>query len=168
MTTTKLQQRTATYAPPRTGLARPGEEMRDRIRSFLHAPFGRLLEEPFAMDFLAQPVGLTPAVEVAENAKEFTVMAELPGMKQKDVHVEFEDGVLTIRGEKQEERKEEDKRYLLWERRYGSFQRSFTFPADVEPDKVAAEFDDGVLTVRLPKSSNGKSHRREIAIGGKR
>lgn len=106
-----------------------------------------------------------PAVNVEENADHLVLTAELPGMKREDVELEVENNILTIRGEKSEERQEgdENKRYHVWERRYGSFQRSFTLPRTVKADDIAAEFKDGILYVRMPKSPEAKSRR--IAIG---
>jgi HSP20 family protein len=169
MPSTKLPRRAQTYAQPRTAF-RPIEEMRSNLDRFLGMPLSRFFEESFPADPFAQSVGVIPAIEVAENAKEFTVTAELPGMKQGDIHVEFEEGMLTIRGEKREERKEgdEDKRYLLWERSYGAFRRSFALPSAVDGAKVAAQFDDGVLTVHLPKATGTAARGREIEIGSKK
>lgn len=104
-----------------------------------------------------------PAVDVEENAEALVLSAELPGMGLDDVELEVENNVLTLRGEKNELRREgEEKKYHLFERRYGSFQRSFTLPRTVKPDEIEAEFVDGVLTVRLPKVAEAKSRR--IAI----
>lgn len=97
-----------------------------------------------------------------------TVSAELPGMDRGDVHVEVDGDVLTLRGEKQEERRDEGKQYHLVERRYGSFQRSFTVPRTVDTDSITADFDRGVLTVRLPKTKEARAHGREILISGKK
>ena len=94
-----------------------------------------------------------PAIDIVESAKEFLLTAELPGMDQKDIDVSVEDGMLTIRGEKTEERKEgeDDKKVYLYERTYGSFQRSFALPPLVDGANVAAEFEKGVLKIQLPK-----------------
>ena len=82
-----------------------------------------------------------------------------------DVEIEFENNVLSIRGEKQDERSEgESDRYHIWERRYGSFHRSFTLPRTVDSSAIDAEFANGVLAVRLPKAAEAKS--RKISING--
>lgn len=116
--------------------------------------------------FAADAVGLMPAVEIAESATEFTCTAELPGMMEKDIQVAFDDGELTIKGEKKDEREttKDGNRYHLLERSYGSFERSFTFATHVEAAKISAEFRNGVLTVRLPKATNGQSKSRAIPI----
>jgi len=85
------------------------------------------------------------------------------------VQVSVDNGVLSIRGEKRSERKEEDNghKYHMWERTYGSFERAFTLPTAVDTSKIHADFRDGVLTVELPKSSEAKGKGRTIPIGAK-
>ncbi len=106
-----------------------------------------------------------PAVNVEEAADELLLTAELPGMREEDINVDIENNILTIRGEKREAREEADegRRYRVWERRYGSFHRAFTLPRSVEADAIRADFDGGVLSVRLPKAPEAKSHTIEIA-----
>ena len=101
-----------------------------------------------------------------EGADELILTAELPGMAEEDVRLEIENNILTIRGEKREEREEgDDKRnFHVWERRYGSFQRAFTLPKSVTLDEIKADFDNGILTVRMPKAVEAKS--RAIKITG--
>lgn len=108
-----------------------------------------------------------PAVNVSESKDGLVLTAELPGMSQDDVSVEIENNVLTISGEKVEERTEgeEERRYHVWERSYGSFRRSFTLPRTVKGDEVTARFDNGVLTVNLPKVAEAKGRKVEIAQG---
>ena len=102
-------------------------------------------------------------MEVRETADAIEVTAELAGVKKDDVHIDYEDGVLTIRGEKSYERTSEDERRHVHERRYGSFARAFTLPREVEVDSISASFDAGVLTVRVPKAERAKGRRIEIA-----
>jgi HSP20 family protein len=108
--------------------------------------------------------GAVPAVDVAEKDKEYEITAELPGMDEKDVDVKYADGMLTIKGEKKEEKEEKKKDFYLSERRYGSFQRSFRVPEGVDPDKIEAKFANGVLTVRLPKTPEAQKNEKKIAI----
>lgn len=107
-----------------------------------------------------------PAMNVSEAKEEFTATAELPGMTAKNVTVDFQDGMLTIRGEKETEetKEEEDRKYYMWERRFGSFQRAFPFPGGIAEDKISAAFKDGLLTVHLPKAEDGKAKHRPITI----
>jgi HSP20 family protein len=111
-----------------------------------------------------------PPVSVAETADELIFTAELPGLSEDDVSIEIENDVLTISGEKTEERTEgeEERSYHLWERSYGSFRRSFTLPRAVNPGDATAEFENGVLEVRLPKAAEAKGRRIEIGKGGMR
>ncbi len=105
-----------------------------------------------------------PAVNVSETKDELVLSAELPGMKEDHISIEMENGVLTLSGEKQEERTEgdEERRYHVWERKYGSFQRSFTLPRTVKADDIRAHFDNGILEIHLPKVAEAKG--RKIAI----
>jgi HSP20 family protein len=108
--------------------------------------------------------GKVPAVDVTDTEKTYEVTAELPGMDEKNVEVKFANGVLTVRGEKKEEKEEKQKDYHLSERRYGSFQRSFTVPDGVDADKIEATFKNGVLTVSLPKTPEAQKKEKHIAI----
>ena len=105
-----------------------------------------------------------PAVNVEETQDGLVLTAELPGMTEENVAIEMENNVLTISGEKSEERTEgdEERRYHLWERRYGQFQRSFTLPRTVKGDEIRASFDKGVLRIHMPKVAEAKT--RKIAI----
>jgi HSP20 family molecular chaperone IbpA len=112
---------------------------------------------------------LFPAVNVTENPTNFTITAELPGLTANDVRVDFTDGILTIQGDKTQERteKEDGMKYHIWERRSGSFQRSFPFPGGVAEDKITADFKDGVLTIQLPKAAEEQAKRHSIKINAK-
>lgn len=115
---------------------------------------------------MPETIGVVPPAEVVETKNELLLNLELPGMNKKDVAVDYEDGILTIHGEKTQERKEgeEERKYLLWERTYGSFTRSFTLPSTVDPTAIAASFENGVLTVKLPKTPEAKAKGRKIEI----
>ncbi len=107
----------------------------------------------------------SPAVDVRESDNDFIVTAELPGLAKDTVDITIENGVLSLSGEKKEEREEgvaDSGRYVL-ERRYGRFQRSFSLPRGVDADKVSAKFSNGILTVTLPKAATAKP--RQIKIG---
>ncbi|MDD9731281.1 Hsp20/alpha crystallin family protein [Mameliella sp. AT18] len=107
---------------------------------------------------------MSPATEVVDCDGEYRITAELPGMTADDIEIKLNDGTITIRGEKSEEKKEEKEDYLLSERRYGSFQRSVPLPSGIDPDKVAASVANGVLTVTLPKSEEAKQKERKIEV----
>ena len=108
-----------------------------------------------------------PETDVVETEREIRVVTEMPGLKREDIDVDVENNVLTIRGEKREERTEgQEGRYHLSERRYGTFSRSFVLPRDVEADAIQASFEDGVLTVTVPKSEKARRRRVEIGSNG--
>ena len=109
-----------------------------------------------------------PSVDVRESEKAITMEFELPGIRAENIDIMAENGVLTVRGEKREERKEGDEeqgRYHVVERSYGEFVRSFQLPPGVDEDNIEADFDNGVLTVKVPKS---ETQSRRIRIGGAR
>jgi len=105
-----------------------------------------------------------PAVDIAETDKVYEITAELPGMDEKNIEVKFADGVVTIKGEKREEKEEKKKDYYLSERSYGAFQRSFQVPDGIDADKIEAKFQKGVLTVTLPKSVEAQKAEKKIAV----
>ena len=126
----------------------------------------QLFSDAFGKEVTGTFEGWTPAMNIAETKDEFAVTAELPGMKPENVSVDFTDGMLTIRGEKVDEHteKDDDRTYYMWERRFGTFQRTLPFPGGIDDEKIAAEFADGVLTVRLPKVEAVKPKRQSIPI----
>jgi HSP20 family protein len=107
---------------------------------------------------------MAPRVDVKETERGLEVHAELPGVTEKDVEVQLADGVLTIRGEKKQDREEKEKGWYLMERSYGSFLRQIPLPVEVEEDKVEARFDKGVLTVTLPRSPKSETRTKTIEI----
>ncbi|MFM7101949.1 MAG: Hsp20/alpha crystallin family protein [Verrucomicrobiota bacterium] len=106
-----------------------------------------------------------PSVDISETDKEWLVKADLPEVKKEDVKVTVEDGVLSITGERKFEKEVKDKKYHRIERSYGNFVRSFTLPDHADPARVAAEFKDGVLTVKLPKTERALSKTVDVRIG---
>jgi HSP20 family protein len=105
-----------------------------------------------------------PVVDVRETKDAIEVVAELPGLRPEDVEVSIENNVLSISGEKKQERTEgsEEAEYHLVERHCGRFERSFTLPRTVNAEKIAARFEEGLLTVTLPKAEAAKPRRVEI------
>lgn len=104
----------------------------------------------------------TPAVDIIENDLGIVIRAELPGIDPKDVSVTIDDNILTLRGERHVEEEAKKENFHRMERAYGVFARSFTLPAHVDASKVTAEFKDGLLTVKLPRSDAAKSRAIEI------
>lgn len=111
--------------------------------------------------------GKAPAVDLVEKDHDYEITAELPGMDEKNVEVKLANGVLTISGEKKDEKEEKKQNYYLSERRYGAFQRSFQVPEGVEADKIAASFKNGVLSIVLPKTAEAVKQEKKIAIQAK-
>lgn len=105
-----------------------------------------------------------PAIEFAENEKDYSVTAELPGMDEGDIDLTIADGVLTLSGEKKEERERNEKGLRLSERRYGSFERRFALPADANEANVSATFKRGVLSISIPKDEKIQARSRKIEI----
>ena len=105
-----------------------------------------------------------PAVDVREDANNYFVEAELPGMNKEDISLELENNVLSIRGERKFERKDEGENFHFMERSYGSFYRSFSLPKNVDGEQIGAEYKDGVLTVTLPKKEEVKPKKVEIKV----
>lgn len=106
-----------------------------------------------------------PSVDVVENKDAYVLHAELPGLEKKDINVSVEDGVLTISGERKFEGKDEkDDNYRYYERRYGSFSRTFKLPEHVDAAKIKANHKNGVLELTLPKTEAAKPRQIEVKI----
>jgi HSP20 family protein len=134
----------------------------------LHREMNRMFDEAFRSfdigSFGSSAMMGWPSVELSETDKEVKVVAELPGLDQNDVAIELSDGVLTISGEKKSET--EDKQRFFTERYYGRFERRIPVD-DIDQEKVAASFKNGVLTVTLPKLPTAQRKVKRIAIDGK-
>lgn len=129
------------------------------------------LWEPLMEDFWNLPSifegrratrGWMPAVDIEEDQKSVRIMAELPGLKKKDVKISIDDGVLSLTGERKFEREEKGRNYHRMERSYGTFSRSFTIPSNVDATKIEAKMEEGILTVTLPKKEEAKPKEIEI------
>jgi HSP20 family protein len=138
------------------------DDVENRMTRFID----RALNDPFSNDVFPQAIGWLPATEIIETPEELTLTAELPGMDQKNIDVSVEDGVLTLRGEKLEEKKEveSEKKVYLFERNYGSFERSFALPSVVDSAKITAAFDKGVLKIHMPKTFEAKAKGRKVEV----
>jgi len=123
--------------------------------------FDRLFEN-FRSDAPAAPSTWYPSVDISESDDGIAVAAEIPGMKAEDISVSVANGVLTIAGEKKEEKEEKDKQVHRLERTYGSFRRSFRLPTAVNADNISASYQDGVLHLSLPKAETAKTRQIEI------
>ena len=108
--------------------------------------------------------GWSPRVDVSETDKHFLIKAEVPGIKREDVKISIEDNILTISGERKEEKEEQGSKYYRSECCYGSFSRSFSLPQNVDEDKIEANFKDGMLTLQIPKKEAAKTKKIEVKI----
>jgi HSP20 family protein len=124
----------------------------------------------YARDFFSPMLGeektetFMPLIEVQENEKDYSVRAELPGIKEEDIHLSLNDNCLILEGEKRTERTQEDKNQFRSEFKYGSFYRTIPFRFDVDDNNIEANFSGGVLTVILRKKSDGTEKKKKIAI----
>lgn len=107
-----------------------------------------------------------PTMDLSESEEDFLLTAELPGVDADDIEIDVEDGILTLKGEKREERREQAKDFRLYEREYGSFQRSLALPGSADTDRASASFENGLLTVHLPKRKETGGRRIEIEKDG--
>ena len=132
--------------------------------------------EPFSTEFnrLFNSLWETPSVsqrwvpemDLVETEDHYLLKADLPGMTQDDVSIEFSDGTLTIAGERKVEYERKEKGFFRLERSFGKFSRSLTLPDGIDPDRIGAEFHDGVLEVKIPKPEERKPRRIEVAWHG--
>jgi HSP20 family protein len=105
-----------------------------------------------------------PAMDLVETDESFVLRADLPGLSEEDIKIEFEDGTLTVSGDRKAEHESKNEGYYRVERAFGAFSRSLTLPQGIDPEAVTASFDRGVLEVRIPKPEQRKPRR--IEIGG--
>jgi HSP20 family protein len=134
------------------------EEVSNRLNRYFAQPARRATEEDgFFADW-------APAMDVQETDQEYLVKADLPEVKKEDVKVDVQEGVLTIEGERKQEKEEKNKKFHRIERSYGKFVRRLAMPGDVDAAKAAAEFKDGVLQVHLPKSPTSKPRTIDVKV----
>ena len=105
-----------------------------------------------------------PLVDIMEDETEYLIKAELPEVKKEDVKVRVENGMLTISGERRLEKEEKGKKHHRVERSYGSFERSFTLPDTCKSEEMAAKYNDGILTLHIPKNKEGISQAIDVKI----
>lgn len=141
----------------------------DRPVAGLQREMNRLFDDFFGRDFGIEPFRgpgqWMPALDVSETDKAVIVKAELPGLDVKDVEVSITGSVLTVRGEKKDEKEQKTRNYHRIERTYGSFERVVQLPCPVKNDQTQATFKNGVLTIELPKSEQVRSKSVQIKTG---
>ena len=124
--------------------------------------FDQFFEDFRLPSLFSEEAGFAPAFDVSETEKELIVKAEVPGMDKKDIGINLSDGLLTIKGEKKQEKEEENESFHCVERRYGKFSRTLRLSSEVETDRVDATYKDGVLKITLPKREAAKPRKIEI------
>jgi HSP20 family protein len=135
----------------------PLESIREEMQDLLSRTFGEE-GDLWSVD------RMTPSLDLAESDNALEVRMDIPGMEAKDIDIQVNANVLTVSGERKEEREEKDKTYHRVERRVGAFSRSVTLPCQVKEDAVDAQYKNGTLTIKLPKTEEAKA--RKITVKG--
>jgi HSP20 family protein len=135
----------------------------------LERRMGRAFNEPFGFFDWSVPEGTVaaawmPLVDIFEEADFIRLVAELPGVKPENVNISVENNVLTIKGTKEQAVEEKAEKVHRYERTYGAFERTFTLPATVDPNKIKATYEHGLLTVLLPKVETAKPHLIKVEV----
>lgn len=158
-------RRNESYSPSALASTR-----RDPLQS-LHNDVDRLFDEFFRLStsgpqWFGSGSDVWPKIDITDDEKEVRIVADLPGMEQKDIELSMDDGVLTLRGEKtsETENKDKDKGAHFSERFYGRFERRIPIGYELEDDKIDAHFENGVLKITLPKSEKAMSRSKQIEI----
>jgi HSP20 family protein len=139
------------------------QAMERRFDDFFSSPFS------FMLPLMQQPKmhemeEISPSIDVFTEGDDVVVKAELPGIKREDIHVNLTGDTITISGEKEKEEKVEKKDYHSVERSYGSFRRSFSLPAEIEPERASAKFKSGILEIRMPKTEEAKRKEKKLTV----
>ncbi len=136
------------------------EEVSDRLNSI----FGKL---PVRTESERETFGMadwSPSVDISETDAAYLVKGEIPGVQKEDVKVTIEDGMITLRGERKQEKDEKGEKFHRVERSYGSFMRCFRLPDDADETNIKAEFKDGIISITLPKTEKAKNKPKEIEV----
>jgi len=139
--------------------------IQDEMNQLFTRAFGR--ERPGQSEPVQQRLW-APALDISERKDAYVVTVEVPGMKPEELDITLEDGLLTIQGERRFTQESSDQQFHRVERRYGSFRRSITLPAQVQAEQIEASFEDGVLQVIVPKAEEAKPKKISVRSGGGR
>ena len=132
----------------------------------LQNQMNRLLQqEPQGSEESLLQTRFAPPVDIYEDEHSYTLKLEVPGIDEKDVDVKLENNTLTVSGERKFEKDEKEENYRRVERRYGSFVRSFTLPATIDSENVTADYDKGLLKIRLAKKAEAKPKQIKVTVG---
>lgn len=133
-----------------------------RAMAELENEMERLMASSYAWPEEVEGIDFAPPCTFKETSKEYVVQFDIPGIKKEDVKIEIENNRLTVSGERSEKKEDKDSRYLCTETFYGSFLRTFNLPTAVDENKVDAHYEDGVLSVKVPKMQTSKA--KEVRI----
>jgi HSP20 family protein len=136
--------------------------LQDRVNRLFHESFSEGKDNSLATSNFA------PAVDVYEDEHNVTLKIDVPGIDEKDIDVRVENRTLTVHGERKFEKEEKEENYRRVERQYGSFSRTFTLPATVDTESVSADYDKGVLKIKLAKKSEAKPKQIKINVGSEK
>jgi len=128
----------------------------------LFSDFDDLFSNFYKNDFSVAEGFRAPATDIVENEKHYLISVDLPGLKQEDIQIEFDNQILSISGERKFQKKSEDNKVKTFEKSYGSFKRSFSVPASVDDSRIEAKFENGVLDLVLPKKAESLAKKIEI------
>jgi HSP20 family protein len=136
--------------------------LQDRVNRLFHESFSGARDESLATSSFA------PAVDVYEDEHNVTLKIEVPGIDEKDIDVRVENNTLTVHGERKFEKEEKEENYRRVERQYGSFSRTFTLPNTVDTESVSADYEKGVLKIKLAKKAEAKPKQIKVNVGGEK
>jgi HSP20 family protein len=136
--------------------------LQDRVNRLFHESFSGGRDESLATSSFA------PAVDVYEDEHNVTLKIEVPGIDEKDIDVRVENNTLTVHGERKFEKEEKEENYRRIERQYGSFSRTFTLPNTVDTESVSADYEKGVLEIKLAKKAEAKPKQIKVNVGGEK
>jgi HSP20 family protein len=134
------------------------------------ALFNRLVPSGFAnwsrmaLEGNGRKLDWAPSTDISETEKEYLIRAELPAVKKEDVQVTFDDGMITIKGERKQQKEDKNEKYHRMESFYGSFERRFSLPDNVNAETIRCESKDGILTVHIPKTEMPKRTPKQITV----
>src|ERR1700738_1797609 len=137
--------------------------LQDRMNRLFRDPRG-----PEGHDESLTTTAFAPPVDVYEDEHNITLKIEVPGIDEKDIHVHIENNTLTVHGERKIEKEEKEENFRRIERQYGSFTRSFTLPSSVDPGQVTADYNKGVLKIKLAKKAEAKPKQIKVNVGGEK
>ena len=136
--------------------------LQDRMNRLFRDSFGEGREEGLTTTTFAPPI------DVYEDEHNLTLKVEVPGIDEEDIDVRIENNTLTVHGERKFEKEEKEENYRRVERQYGSFTRTFTLPTTVDPEKVQADYDKGVLKIQLAKKAEAKPKQIKVNVGSQK